>query len=566
MNTKSNDVNTTREKRVFCMKKRFHDSARRALMSAVAVSVLSLGQAGFAQSGPDAGNAALLKVTAFKQAVAESVGEDEGIGAFYRARNFEPIWTSGSDEDRARRLALIEAFTMADDHGLPRGKFDAATLKSRMAQARTGRDRGLLELELTRTYLEFAHDIQSGVLEPGKIVDGIKRVLPRRNANELLTRLVSEDPRAVMRSLPPSSPEYARLLRAKLKLEHRIARGGWGQKVPASSLRPGDSGNSVVALRNRLTAMGYLQPSLTQTYDGAIEAAVRELQEDMGLEQDGIAGGNTMTAINTAPETRLQSIMVAMERERWLNLPEGLGQRHVKVNLVNFHAQIFDDGKLTFQTKSVIGQHRPTHETPEFSDVMEHMVINPSWWVPRSIIASEYLPAMRANPYAASHLEVVDASGRVVPRSIGFSQYSGRNFPFNMRQPPGPKNALGSVKFMFPNKYNIYLHDTPSQHLFAREVRTFSHGCVRLDDPHDFAYALLAKQTSDPEGYFHSILNTRQETQVDLVEPVPVHLIYRTAFTSAKGQMNYRNDVYERDGQLWRALQREGVVFRAGNS
>ncbi|CUH80441.1 L,D-transpeptidase family protein [Tropicibacter naphthalenivorans] len=538
-------------------------SRTRALKAAVAAGALFLASGAAAQQGD---SALTFQVTAFKQAVAENIGADEQIAAFYRARNFEPIWTSGSDADRARRLALIEAFSLSDDHGLPRGRFDANALKARMAQAQTGRDRGLLEIELTNTFLQFAHDIQTGVLEPGKVVPAIKRVIPRRDAAELLTRLVDEDPTAVMRSLSPSSPEYARLMRAKLRLEHRIAHGGWGPTVPGGSLKPGQSGNAVVALRNRLTAMGYLQPSLTQTYDSRIEAAVREFQEDMGLTADGVAGGSTMTALNKSPEERLKSIMVAMERERWLNLPDGLGQRHVRVNLVNFHAQIFDDNKLTFETKSVIGQNKSTHETPEFSDTMEHMVINPSWYVPRSIIVSEYLPAMRANPYAAGHLEVIDARGRVVPRSNGFSQYSSRSFPFNMRQPPGPRNALGSVKFMFPNKYNIYLHDTPSQDLFAREVRTFSHGCIRLDDPHDFAYTLLAKQESDPVNYFQSILRTGQETHVDLVEPVPVHLIYRTAFTSAKGQMNYRNDVYGRDAQLWRALEREGVALRVGRN
>ena len=133
-----------------------------------------------------------------------------------------------------------------------------------------------------------------------------------------------------------------------------------------------------------------------------------------------------------------------------------------------------------------------------------------------------------------------------------------------MRQPPGPRNALGTVKFIFPNKYNIYLHDTPSQHLFSREVRTFSHGCIRLDDPHDFAYALLAKQEADPVNYFKAILNSRKETHVPLKVQVPVHLIYRTAFTQAKGQMNYRSDVYGRDKKIWNALVNSGVSLRTG--
>ncbi|KUF12132.1 peptidoglycan-binding protein [Pseudoponticoccus marisrubri] len=508
----------------------------------------------------------VFKMSAYKQAVAESFGDDESIAAFYRGRDFAPIWTGSSESDRLRREALLEAFAMADDHGLPVREFDAQRLMAKMAQARTGRDRGMVEIELTRSFVAFAHALQSGVLEPGRIISGIKREPPRRDPQLLLTRLIEEDPRAVMRSLAPTSPEYTRLMRAKLRMEHRIQHGGWGQAVPAGSLKPGNAGNAVVALRNRLTAMGYMAPSLSPRYDAALEEAVSQFQEDHGLEPDGVAGSSTMREINVSPEERLKSIMVAMERERWLNLPEGLGQRHVRVNLVNFHAQIFDDDKLTFETKSVIGHQNRDRRTPEFSDVMDHMVINPSWYVPRSIIVNEYLPLLRANPGAVGHLQVIDSRGRVVPRYHGFARYSASTFPFSMKQPPGPRNALGSVKFMFPNRYNIYLHDTPSQHLFSRQVRTFSHGCIRLDDPHDFAYALLAKQEANPVDYFHRILDSGQETHVDLVEPVPVHLIYRTAFTQAKGQMNYRDDVYDRDARLWQALSAKGVSLRLGRT
>ncbi|WP_323768773.1 L,D-transpeptidase family protein [Antarctobacter sp.] len=508
-----------------------------------------------------------LKVTAFKQAVAESIAEDDSVAAFYRARDFAPIWTGAGDADRARRLALIEAFSLADVHGLPVRRYNAQSLLNRMAQASDGRSRGLLEVELTRTFIQFANDLQSGVLEPGKIIDDIKRELPRRDPQMLLTRLIDEDPTAVFLSLVPNSPEYTRLMRAKLRLEHKVRQGGWGPTVSAGSLRPGNTGNAVVALRNRLTLMGYMKPSLSMSYDSEMEAAIREFQEDHALPADGVAGGGTMRAINVGPEERLKSIMVAMERERWLNLPEGRGKRHVLVNLVDFHAQIIDDDKLTFETKSVIGHQARDRRTPEFSDVMEHMVINPYWYVPQSIIRGEYLPALRNNPYAAGHLEFVDYRGRVVSRaSAAAYAASGGAFPYTMRQRPGPGNALGTVKFMFPNAYAIYLHDTPSQHLFSREVRTFSHGCIRLDDPHDFAYALLAKQMDDPQTYFQSTLRSGQNTKVPLETPVPVHLIYRTAFTKAKGHMNYRNDVYGRDEILWRALNDEGVALRSGRS
>jgi len=311
-----------------------------------------------------------------------------------------------------------------------------------------------------------------------------------------------------------------------------------------------------------LIAMEYLERTNTRTYDAAVQAAVQQFQIDHGLNDDGVAGAATMNQINTGVEKRLQSVLVALERERWFNTDRG--KRHILVNIPDFSAKIIDDGKVTFRTRSVVGAAVEDRPTPEFSDVMEHMVINPSWYVPRSIATKEYLPAMQRNRNAASQIQVVDGKGRVVSRSaVNFSAYTARTFPFNMRQPPSRSNALGLVKFMFPNKYNIYLHDTPAKSLFARDVRAFSHGCVRLAEPFEFAYALLARQTDDPEGYFKRILNTGQETRVVLEEPVPVHLIYRTAVTNARGHTEYRADVYGRDAKIWNALSKAGVELNA---
>ncbi len=267
-----------------------------------------------------------------------------------------------------------------------------------------------------------------------------------------------------------------------------------------------------------------------------------------------------MAEINRSAEDRLKSVLVAMERERWFN--QERGERHILVNITDFTAKIIDHDKVTFETRSVVGAVKEGQYTPEFSDVMEFMVINPTWNVPRSITVKEYLPMLQRNPNAAGHLKITDARGRVVQRSaINFSAYNERNFPFDMKQPPSDGNALGLVKFMFPNPYNIYLHDTPSKNLFAREVRAFSHGCVRLSQPFDFAYALLAKQTKDPVGFFKAKLNTGQETSVMLEKPVPVHLIYRTAFTDAKGGLHFRRDIYGRDAKIWNALSQAGVAL-----
>ena len=492
---------------------------------------------------------------AFRQALAESVSENEAISAFYRAHDYEPLWT-GPDH-AARREALITALSRAADHGLPAARYDLPGIVAAFEAVESERDRGQLEAKVTKVFLQFARDLHSGVLDPRQVDRNIVRVLPRPDPKKLLTEFAAAPAASFIRNLAPASPEYGRLMRAREELLRVIAEGGWGPRVPETRFTPGTSGDAVVALRNRLIAMGYLERSATASYDAALQAAVMEFQINHGIEADGIAGPATVRAMNVPAEERLKSVIVAMERERWLNIPRG--ERHIWVNLTDFNSRIVDNDQVTFETKSVIGAQASDRQTPEFSDRMTYLEINPDWTLPRSILARSYWGALASG--GARHLEIVDARGRVVPRAaIDFSRYTPTNFPFNVRQPPGPSNALGEVKFMFPNPYAIYLHDTPERHLFNTIVRTHSSGCIRLNDPREFAYELLSRQTDNPQGLYHSVLNTRQQTRVYLDEPVPVHLVYRTAFTDVRGALNFREDVYGRDARIYDALQRAGAV------
>nr|WP_245706310.1 L,D-transpeptidase family protein [Ruegeria marina] len=507
-------------------------------------------------------SAAMAQVTAYKQAVAEASFGDETVGAFYRQNGYQPVWTGEGEAFLARRAALIEALSMADIHGLPASRYDVEGLMARMAAAHTVRDMGLLEVAMSRVFARFASDIQTGFLVPSAIDEGMVREVARRGAGEYLAEFQAADPGRYLRELAPHTTQYRALLKLKLGLERELAAGGWGPTVPGGKLAPGDSGDRVVQLRNRLIAMGYMDRSAAATYDAALQKAVQSFQLAHGLEPDGIAGDATLEEINRSVADRLKSVIVALERERWL--PRDRGERHILVNQTDFSAKIVDHGRVTFETRSVIGMNTSDRRSPEFSDEMEHMVINPSWYVPRSIITKEYLPKLRNNPNAHGYLEITDSRGRRVDRNaVDFNQFSTRSFPFAMRQPPGRNNALGLVKFMFPNKYNIYLHDTPQKHLFAREVRAFSHGCIRLAQPFEFAYALLAAQEADPKSFFHGVLNTGRETKVDLTQHVPVHIIYRTAYVDDRGNPGFRRDVYGRDAKIWDALSRAGVVLTA---
>ncbi|MGR3501226.1 L,D-transpeptidase family protein [Pseudaestuariivita sp.] len=505
------------------------------------------------------------EVTAFKQAIAEAASRDDALAAFYKSNKFEPIWVGTDADDAARREAFIAAVRAAPMHGLPAQTYGLGTLMSRMRSVQGAEARAALEVDLSRAFVDYAADMQTGALDPQRIdAEFMPREVPLRDRADYLTGIATSAPHAFIASLPPASPEYTRLMKAKIQMQHQLDRGAWGPKVQANSLKPGQTGAAVATLRNRLAAMGYGTRSASAVYDDRLASAVMAFQEAHGLTPDGVAGAGTMAEVNVPFERRMQSVLVAMERERWLNRPEGLGARHILVNIPDFTAKIIDGGKVTFETVAVVGKDTYDRQTPEFSDEMDHMVINPSWYVPRSIATGEYLPKLRANPYAVSHLEITDSRGRVVNRgAVNFAQYSASSFPFNMRQPPGRTNALGLVKYMFPNKHNIYLHDTPAKNLFGREVRAFSHGCIRLAEPFEFGYALLSAQEADPKGYFQSVLRTGAERRVNLEAPVPVHIVYRTAFTTAKGELRFRRDIYGRDARVFRALQNAGVSLGA---
>ena len=496
-------------------------------------------------------------ITGFKQAVAVAASEDEDLSAYYRQSGYAPLWVGTDETHRARREALLTVVGKADLHGLPATRYSAERIRGLISTATTARDRGQLDVELSKIFLRFSADLQTGILNPSRVVPAIKREVPLRDRQKMLTEFSKSRPHSFMDSLTPRSQEYTRLVREKLALEEAIRSDSWGASISVSRLEEGDAGDEVVALRDRLVAMGYLRRNASSTFDAAMRRAVIAFQADHGLAQDGIVGGKTLEEISTGPEERLGSVLVALERERWMNIDRG--ERHIWVNLTDFHATIVDHGEVTFSTRSVIGRAIPDQQTPEFSDTMDHMVINPYWYIPRSIIVNEYLPGLRRNPSAFGHLDIVNRQGQIVSRGRGFSQYSARSFPFSMRQKPGPRNALGRVKFMFPNKYNIYLHDTPAQGLFTETVRAFSHGCIRLDDPYDFAEAILARQFDDPRSEFERRLNTGREARVNLDQPLPVHLVYRTAIAKPGGGIQFRDDVYGRDARILDALIAEGV-------
>jgi murein L,D-transpeptidase YcbB/YkuD len=523
-----------------------------------------------------------------------SDGGDAALRTFYEGRGFAPLWLGGEDAARGRAEALIEALRAAPGHALPAGRYDPAGLASSLERARSASPgaRAALELALTEAYLRYARDVSSGVLEPRQVDDELHIRPERPDPAALLARMAgAADPAAVLAALPPDDPDYDRL-RARLPEYLRLARSGaWAEALPEGpSLEQGDRSERVVALRRRLAAMGDLEPATEAAagagadgaqvaanevardlaglaagdpalFDEQMRGAVERFQARHGLNTDGIVGPATRAALNRDPAKRARQIAVNLERLRWLDRDPA--RRHIVVNLAGFEMALVEGGKRVFVSRVAVGK-TPRHRTPEFSDELEHMVVNPTWFVPRSIATEEILPKLRENPDYLAERNMRLANSPVDPSVIDWRFVTPATFPGSIRQGPGPGNALGKVKFMFPNGHAIYLHDTPQKHLFRKDRRTFSHGCVRVQEPFELARRLLEPQVEDPAAYFRRMVESGREIYVHLEEHVPVHITYRTAWVDADGADQFRGDVYERDARVHAALKRAGLDLFGG--
>ena len=477
---------------------------------------------------------------------------------FYAKRNFHPIWVGRKNKTRAK--ALIEAVSSAAKHGLPKSQYQLAKLRSALNSRRSNLD-ATAEMFATQIFLKYAHDLSSGILKPKRVSKEIAVQVPRRSELALLDAISRSNPTGFFKALVPKHPEYSRLLEEKQRLELLLMKGGFGKTIRSATLKPGISNENITKVRARLSAMKYGRLGNDPDYDDRLRIVVQQFQLDHGLKPDGIIGPGTIKVLNASAEQRLKQVIINLERERWMN--RSRGKRHIVVNLADFSLSIYDDDRVTFTSNTVVGKIGKDR-TPEFHDQMTHMVVNPTWHVPKSITGKEYLPMLKEDPafLANSGMWMVDINGEAVnPVDVNLDEYDETSFPYSIKQKPSKSNALGLVKFMFPNKHNIYLHDTPSKNLFSREVRAFSHGCVRVQKPFEFAYKLLEKQTSDPISVFHSFLKTGAEQYVNLQLPVPIYIVYRTAFFAENGRVNFRNDIYGRDKIIFNALNKAGVAL-----
>ena len=482
------------------------------------------------------------------------------VRSFYAGRADAPFWTA--DE---RMTALQVAIDGSPAHGIPRSRYNDLPSSGVFVNAAA---RAEAEIQAMQAYLAFAGDLSAGIVNPVGVNSEIN-VSPNRPAvAELLAPLEAGSVAAALEAFAPQDPAYAVLLGEKRRLEEIVAAGGWSAEVPdGATLRVGESDPRVPALRDRLASLGY--PSTPESeigqaaFDPSLEAALRGFQIDHGLVDDGAFGAQTRAALNTTPESRLRQVVVNLERMRWMN--RDLGARHIAVNIPDYSVEMVDNGEVVWQSRAVVGEETKTR-TPEFSDSMTYFVVNPTWHIPDSIATRVYLPKLRNDPsvLARSNMSLFTRSGvEINPRLVNFTQYSASNFPFRIKQNPSSANALGRVKFMFPNQFAIYLHDTPARDLFAKDRRAFSNGCIRLEHPIELSNALLEGQVGDPAGAMQTWLANGNETYVNLDRPIPVHILYRTVVIDADGVPRYRADIYGRDRKVFEALSEQGLQLAA---
>lgn len=513
-----------------------------------------------------AGPAPTQDGSALKTALIAPKATSDEARLHYQNTAYRGLWIDASGDD-SKAAALIEVLGKAGDHALPAAKYSTPLLRAALTAARSGDPAAIAaaEIALTNAFLEYARDLTSGLLEPRR-VDRDLHVFPERpDAPFLLTGLSrAADVTTYLNTLAPRHAHYGALKAELSALVSMGVEGAWGPEAPqGGSIRLGQRGPRVEAIRTRLAAMGDYKPTLPvidpAEYDIGLETAVRTFQRRHGLNDDGVIGKRTVAAMNKSAAYRAGQIVVNMERLRWLN--RDLGYKHVLVNQADYNVKVIEGDRVLFSERVVIGKSR-RHRTPEFSDQMTHLVFNPTWHVPYSISSKEILPKLQEDPeyLAKQNMRLLARGGGEQDAwSTDWSLYSENDFPFIVKQRPGGGNALGRVKFMFPNQFNIYLHDTPSKSLFKKDARAFSHGCVRVQDPMELARVLLAPQRSDPTPYIDGILSRRKERQVNLETPVPVHLTYRTAWVEEDGTYQFRADVYGRDARILAALRAAGV-------
>ena len=463
---------------------------------------------------------------------------------FYRRLRYGTAWVH-EDMDRARELHA--AIGRAREDGLDPTRYNyevAGQLIEQLSADDSGLDDGAranyladLDILLSEGFMRYARDIVVGAIPPDSVGQAWR--IPRGTEpgwQVLRSALRGGDPVQIIHRLRPRLPAYGRMMAALARLESVRASGGWPRLPADASVSEGDSSQVVALLRQRLmrsddpreaqlAGRGAARPAL---YDRDLRDALRHFQERHAIDDDGALGSTTLRELNHTIEDRITEVKLNLDRWRWL--PQDMGDFFILVNIAGFELEVIENDRAIESMNVVVGKEG--WNTPVFADTMEYVVLNPYWTPTKSILEEEIIPAMARDP---GYLERNDFE---------------RTRDGTIRQRPGPRNALGRYKFLFPNDDDIYLHDTPADHLFSRMRRDFSHGCIRVERPADLARLVITRTTNHSPTSIDAMLATGSEKWIELDRPIPIYIVYFTAWVKEDGTLRFHHDVYGHDEEL----------------
>ncbi len=435
--------------------------------------------------------------------------------------------------------------------------------RSKDGKLLTNRELAGLDIVMTDAFVTYGFHLANGKVDPEHIDP---HWLIKRHKSEIFEVLnelsfggsVDE----AIRKMATVQPDYWELFEQANLLDMVEKAGGWPAIPEGKTLHPGDRDPRILPLRHRLEISGFLPRGLAaneKRFDSRLSEAVKKFQVCHGLEPDGVVGKNTLAALNVSAGRLREQILVNLERLRWL--PSDFGSCYILVNIAAYSLEAFNQGEKKLSMRVIVGE--AYKKTPVFSKNMKYLVINPYWNVPRSIVTEELLPKIKKdmNYIAKNNYELVAGWDQNSPpvdyTLIDWAKINSTNFPGRLRQLPGPENALGRIKFIFPNKFDVYLHDTPNRNLFKKAKRAMSHGCIRVEKPLELALFVLRDAPEWTRERIEKIIESKKEQVVGLPSPCTVYIVYFTTWIDSEtGEIQFRPDIYDRDRMLWDALQK----------
>jgi murein L,D-transpeptidase YcbB/YkuD len=531
----------------------------KSFLTALFLASLTLGAGACGKSGPSRGEISANLRTRVQSGgtsaarIREPMLNPKAVQRFYEARGFKPAWQG----DRAEQV--VKAIRDIEQDGLTPLDYHLSALE-RLLEERKKATNSKLESDIdalaTDAVITMVDHVRYGRVRPVSLnpqwnVDAREDAPPLDKEAERIAAAGSVG--EAIDAAKPNHFIYRGLVGALAQLREISARGGWATVPRGKPIKPGMTDPRITAIRARAASGEMGAPSKSTTYDAGLRKAVELFQSRHRLDPNGVIDKDVIDAMNVTSEERAGQVRVNLERVRWVL--GGLGDEFLLVNLPAFKAYLIRGGKNVWEGRTQIGEE--AKQTPSFRATMKTIVFNPDWTVPPMILSEEVLEGMKRDESYLTRkgLVVLDKDNQEVdPGSVDWGSASSEDFPYTVRQPPGTDNALGRVKFLFPNKYSIYLHDTPRRTQFEAEKRTFSHGCIRLERPLELANLLLSGQDSWSSGKIDEVLAAGVTENVELEHSLPVLIVYWTVTVGASGEIRYTRDIYDLDQAVLNAL------------